>query len=435
MMDIKNIDSRIVKWIEVLRSTQAIPHSMITELTDDLVAIHQRNQKNQMLESLLSCIPEGVEIADSNGNILFVNENVEKIAGFKIRNRIGKNIFDVNPNSLLARTLREKKEIHDTITTAPEMNREVVANAFPIFSDDQMMGAVVLIKDISQVIHLAKKLNQTTNFLHEMYRKNSAHYNFADIIGNSLPMQNVIQLSKKIAPIDSTVLIEGENGTGKELFAHSIHAASDRFDKPFLSINCAAIPEQLLESEFFGHEKGSFTGANKTKIGIFELANGGTLFLDEIGDMPLLLQSKLLRVLQEGEIRRIGGSDTIKVNVRIITATNRDLIQMVSQGDFREDLYYRINVITLRIPSLRERGEDILELANFFITKYNKKFRRTIKGLEQKAVQALYEHPWPGNVRELENVMEYAILTTDTEMLRLENIMTKIPKSIKRDHQ
>ena len=228
----------------------------------------------------------------------------------------------------------------------------------------------------------------------------------------------------------TTVLIEGENGTGKELIAHSIHDSSNRSNNPFFRVNCAAIPEQLLESEFFGHEKGAFTGASKTKVGIFELVNGGTLFLDEIDDMPLLLQSKLLRVLQEGEFRRIGGSETIRVDVRIITATNRDLKQMVSKGDFQEDLYYRINVITLRVPSLRERGEDILELANFFIKKYNKKFRKTIQGLEQSAVRALYVHHWPGNVRELENVIEYAILTTDTAMLSLENIMVKIPTSI-----
>lgn len=431
MMDIQNLDNKLLKWIEVLSSKETITPTKLTELKQDLITIHQ---KNQMLESLLKCIPEGVEIANCEGDILFVNENLENIAGIQIHNRVGKNIFEVHPDSVLARVLRERKEIKDTITTAPEMNKEVIAKAIPILSENHIDGAVVLFKDISQVTSLEKKVYHTTNILQEMYRINSAYYNFKNIIGNSLPMQNVIELSIKIAPVDSTVLIEGENGTGKELFAHSIHVSSNRFDKPFFRVNCAAIPEQLLESEFFGHEKGAFTGVTKTKVGIFELANGGTLFLDEIGDMPLLLQSKLLRVLQEGELRRIGGSGTIRVDVRVITATNRDLKQMVSQGNFREDLYYRINVITLRVPPLRERGDDILELAKFFISKYNKKFRKTVKGLAQSAVQVLYNHPWPGNVRELEDVMEYAVLTTDTEILSIENIMGRIPTSIRRDN-
>ncbi|WP_278342489.1 sigma-54 interaction domain-containing protein [Parageobacillus thermoglucosidasius] len=423
-----NNESSIQKWIEVL-STQkhSVTPSDLSKLLEDLLRVQQMEQTNQLLSALLECLPEGIEITDADGNILYVNENLEKITGIKNSMRLGKNIFDVNPNSLLVKALTERKEISDSLTTAPEMNKEVVATASPIFSNGKLIGAMVLIRDITQVIQLAKQLKQTTKYLHEMYNKNSTRYSFSDILGKSSNIQSVIQLAKKVAPTDSTVLIEGENGTGKELFAHSIHAASLRCDKPFLRVNCAAIPEQLLESEFFGHEKGAFTGAIKTKVGIFELASGGTLFLDEIGDMPLSLQAKLLRVLQEGEIRRIGGSDTIKVDVRIIAATNRDLKQMVNQGLFREDLYYRLNVITLRIPSLRERTEDIPELVEFFIRKYNKKTGKMVKGIEPEAIQALRQHSWPGNVRELENVIEYAILTAEGEMISLENITPKIP--------
>jgi PAS domain S-box-containing protein len=429
-MDNLHLEASILKWIELLstnKSVNSITHSDLSNLSKDLKEINKKNKSNKLFEAVLDCIPEGVEITDETGNILYVNQNYEPISGIKRDSRLGKNIFDVNPKSVLARTLKEGKEIKDTLSTAPEITGKVVVNTSPIFSDKKMIGAILLIRDISEVINLAKKLKQTTNYLNEMYNKSSEHYKFTDIIGESISIQNVIQLAKKVAPMDSTVLIEGENGTGKELFAHSIHESSLRVDKPFFRVNCAAIPEHLLESEFFGHEKGAFTGAGNTKVGIFELANGGTLFLDEIGDMPLLLQSKLLRVLQEGEIRRVGGSKTIKVDVRIITATNRNLKEMVSKGRFREDLYYRINVITIRIPSLKERVDDILELADFFIGKYNKKFQKMILGIEPAAVNALIEHSWPGNVRELENVIEYAVLTTDTELLNLENIRAKIP--------
>jgi PAS domain S-box-containing protein len=432
VMDHSNLEPSILQWIDRLASAKSMNSftpSDFSFLSNDLKQFYQKSKRNKLLEALLESIPEGVEIADEKGNILYVNENLEKITGFKKDARIGKNVFDVNPKSLLARALREKKEIRDTLTTAPEMMNEVVASASPIYSENEIIGAIVLLKDISEVINLGKKLDQTTNYLNEMYNRNSEHYKFTDIIGRSPEIQNVIQLAKRVAPMDSTVLIEGENGTGKELFAHSIHESSLRVDKPFFRVNCAAIPEHLLESEFFGHEKGAFTGASHTKVGLFELANGGTLFLDEIGDMPLLLQSKLLRVLQEREIRRIGGSKTIKVDVRIITATNRDLTEMVKKGSFREDLYYRINVITLRIPPLNERIEDIKELTNYFIQKYNKKFRKKIKGIEPSAMRVLLEHSWPGNVRELENVMEYAILTADYEMLTIENIRAKISKT------
>jgi PAS domain S-box-containing protein len=432
VMDQSNIETSILQWIDRLASVKSINSftpSDFKHLSNDLLQFYQKSKSNKLLEALLESIPEGVEIADDKGNILYVNENLERITGFKKEARIGKNVFDVNPKSLLARALREKKEIRDSLTTAPEMTNEVVASASPICADNKIIGAIVLLKDITEVINLGKKLNQTTNYLNEMYNLNSEYYKFTDIIGGSPEIQNVVQLAKRVAPMDSTVLIEGENGTGKELFAHSIHESSLRVDKPFLRVNCAAIPEHLLESEFFGHEKGSFTGASHTKVGLFELANRGTLFLDEIGDMPLLLQSKLLRVLQEREIRRIGGSKTIKVDVRIITATNRDLTEMVKQGSFREDLYYRINVITLRIPPLKERIEDIKELTHFFIQKYNKKFRKTIKGIEPGAMRVLLEHSWPGNVRELENVMEYAFLTADNERLTIENIRAKIPNT------
>jgi two-component system response regulator HydG len=242
------------------------------------------------------------------------------------------------------------------------------------------------------------------------------------IIGNSAVMQKLIAEVEKIAPSDSTVLILGQTGTGKEVIADAIHAASPRCDKPMVKINCAAIPENLLESDLFGHERGAFTGAKEHKLGRFELANGGTLFLDEIGDMSMPLQSKLLRVIQQGEFERVGSTETIRVDVRLIAATNKDLAAAVAADEFREDLFYRLKVMTLQLPPLRERLEDVPALANHFITKYSEKSRKPIRGIAREAVDALKRYDWPGNVRELENVIERAVVLTETGVIELGNL-------------
>ncbi len=242
------------------------------------------------------------------------------------------------------------------------------------------------------------------------------------IIGNSTVMQKLIAEVEKIAPSDSTVLILGQTGTGKEVIADAIHAASPRCDKAMVKINCAAIPENLLESDLFGHERGAFTGAKEHKLGRFELANGGTLFLDEIGDMSMDLQSKLLRVIQQGEFERVGSTETIRVDVRLIAATNKDLAAAVEAGEFREDLFYRLKVMTLELPPLRERREDVPLLANHFITKYSEKSRKPIRGIAREAVDALKRYDWPGNVRELENVIERAVVLTETGVIELGNL-------------
>lgn len=240
------------------------------------------------------------------------------------------------------------------------------------------------------------------------------------IVGKSPPMLNIYKQIGKVAPTDTPVLIKGESGSGKELIARAIYHYSNRSTKPFLAINCSAIPEHLLESELFGYEKGAFTGADFRRIGKFEQLNGGTMFLDEIGDMPLTLQAKLLRVLQDGSFQRLGSTEEIKTDVRIIAATNKDLEYMVKNNLFREDLYYRINVVTVDVPPLRKRKEDIKELVHYFIQKYNKKLGKTIKGITADALEKLKEHPWPGNVRELENVIQKAMIFCKGDYLSME---------------
>ena len=240
------------------------------------------------------------------------------------------------------------------------------------------------------------------------------------IVGKSPAMLNIYKQIGKVAPTDATVLIRGESGAGKELAARAIYHYSKRSAKPFLAINCAAIPEHLLESELFGYERGAFTGADFKKIGKFEQCSGGTVFLDEIGDMSLGLQAKILRILQDGAFERLGGSETIKTDVRIVAATNKHLEDMVKEGLFREDLYYRLNVVSISLPPLRERKEDIKELAAYFIKKFNRKLGKNIKGITQEALEGLKEHSWTGNVRELENTIQKAMVFCNSDYLSIE---------------
>jgi DNA-binding NtrC family response regulator len=269
-----------------------------------------------------------------------------------------------------------------------------------------------------------RQLERENLVLKQQLRKK---YRFENFIGDSKPIQKVFELIERVADTDSTVLITGESGTGKELIAKAIHYNSYRRDNPMIVINCGAIPEELLESELFGHEKGAFTGAHKMRVGRFELANGGTIFLDEIGDMSPNLQVKLLRVLQEQKFERVGGTRTLQIDVRIIAATNKNLISAVNKGTFRQDLYYRLNVIPIKVPPLRLRKSDIPLLVDFFVKKFNKQKRKRMSGFVPEALDALLAYSWPGNVRELENLVERLIILANSDQIEIDDI----PGSIK----
>jgi len=303
-----------------------------------------------------------------------------------------------------------------TVTFTPIASSNYV-NVYALDTTEKKEMENALKSALAEVRRLRNRLQEENRYLREEIKQ---EIGFDTIIGNSVPQSNLMHKINQVATTDATVLITGETGTGKELIARAIHANSLRRGLPLIKINCAALPTELIESELFGHQKGAFTGALANKKGRFELANGGTLFLDEIGDIPLESQSKLLRALQEREFERVGSNKTIKVDVRVIAATNRVLVKNIAEGKFREDLYYRLNVFPIHSPPLRDRREDIATLAFHFLCKYSKKIGRQIDRIDDSVMQRLQNYHWPGNVRELENIIERAVILSEDRELQLD---------------
>jgi Nif-specific regulatory protein len=329
----------------------------------------------------------------------------------------------------LHRTRKRSPDTEESFICVPIKDRRKTVGALSITYpykqnrnyEDSVQLLTIVTSMIAQSLRLAQLVEQERAQLQDenalLKRELQQKYDFRNIVGTSKEMRDVYEQIAQVAPSGATVLIRGESGTGKELVAHAIHYNSPRSSKPFVKVNCAALPESLIESELFGHEKGAFTGAVARKRGRFELAEGGTLFLDEIGDLSPAMQVKLLRALQEREFERVGGTETIKVNVRLITATNVDLEQAVSDGRFRSDLYYRLNVFSIYLPPLRERKTDILLLADHFLEKYGRQNGKRIKRISTPAIDMLMTYHWPGNVRELENVVERATLVCEGNVI------------------
>lgn len=392
-----------IETINQLMCNIQFPDNIIKNLLD-----------REVLISILDSLACGIQVVDITGEIKYINNKFLSIVGVKKEDRLGKSIFDVSCDGSISGVLKTGKPIINLKNYPKGSSVELVSSAAPIFLSGNIIGAVAVVNDVNDVFILSKQLRESKNLVLKLSEKISylakTTYKIEDVVGECAPMKKVKELVKLSALNDITVLILGETGTGKELIAQSMHSSSLRAKNPFISINCSAIPENLLESEFFGYEKGSFTGAFKTKIGKFELANSGTLFLDEIGDMDLKLQSKILKAIEEKEIQRIGSDSTIPLDIRIIAATNRDLKKMVSQGLFRQDLFYRLNVLTINLPPLRDRKDDIEELCEFMINKFSRKIGRKGITINQKAIDFLREYNWPGNVRELENLLERAII-------------------------
>ena len=385
------------------------------------------------LNTLIETSSDAITIINTLGEVEYWSSQAEKMYGIPLKDIKNKKIskFFKKEDLKLLEILETKKAVFNAYHQ-PRPDKHVLISSSPIIDDQgNLIGAISIDQDITNIVKLNEKLSLTTTEL----QKIKQHYNLqeqigplSEIKGNSVVIQTAKDLALKVAKTDATVLIRGESGVGKELFAQGVHEASLRKDQPFIPINCGAIPEALFESEFFGYEKGSFTGANKDgKAGKVEMADGGTLFLDEIGMLPLDMQVKLLRVLQEREVSRIGGNTSVKVNIRIVAATNSDLEGMVKKGLFREDLYYRLNVVTLKIPPLRERIKDIPVLVNNFIQEYSAKYHTEMPTLLTSAMDMFTGYQWPGNIRELRNVVERMIIFIDKPTIHAEDIMTIFP--------
>ncbi|PAV28303.1 hypothetical protein CIL05_16840 [Virgibacillus profundi] len=372
--------------------------------------IQSLTRRQKVFQTILTHSHEGVQFIDSNGIVRFVNPSFSRITNIPPEERLGKHIDEVSPDGSLAKAFKTRAAVLSHTSSSLGSNVESIANAAPIFSDNKFIGAVTTFQDVTEVKYLTEKLMEHEQKQKVRDQQTSGGYkskhSLDHIIGESEAIKETLNQAKNAARSRSTVLITGESGTGKELLAHSIHTESNFSEQPFVTVNCAAIPESLLESELFGHEKGAFTHAVKQKAGKIELADGGTLFLDEIGDMDLSLQAKMLRVLQEKEFERIGGLKKIHVDFRIIAATNADLEKLVSEGKFREDLYYRFNVIRLEAPPLRKRKKDIPLLVQELLNRIGQKVGFNPMELTEKGTSYLLEHEWPGNIRELENFLE-----------------------------
>lgn len=382
------------------------------EIVNELLAA------NSQINTIIQTVNEGIMLVSEKGEITYCNkasEELLKTSAEYIINRHLKEIFNGSEVDW-PKLLKEGLESREFARVEPKHRISYFITSRPVMAEGKFLGAVITFNPASTLHRLIGE-----------FSGDQIDHSFNTILGISKALEECKQQAALAAKSNSTVLVTGETGTGKDLLARAIHSSSNRKNKPFIAINCAAIPETLLESELFGYEQGAFTGANKGgKPGKFQLADGGTLFLDEIGDMPLFLQAKLLRVLQEGSIERVGGVNKIAVDVRIIAATNRDLEKMVQHGEFREDLFYRLNVIPIEMPPLRERPMDVEILIHHFLEKYGQLLHKTCLRFSSEALQLLRTHTWPGNVRELENTVEYAVNMATSRKITVENLPKRL---------
>ena len=387
----------------------------------------------EWVKIILDSLYDGILIIDSEGIVRYINPAYTRITKVKEEDIIGKKLSDVRKGSYLTEVIKSGKLQLNVHRKMDEV--EYIVNMVPIYGKkNKVLGGISLLNELNDVYKLTEKSNLSKiiiqNLKEHVKSLGSGKYNFDDIIAVDKKSVEIKEFAKRIALTDSNVLITGESGTGKELYASAIHNFSLRKDFPFIPVNCASFEKSLIESELFGYEEGTFTGAKKNgKTGLFQLANGGVLFLDEIGELEYGLQGKLLRVLQEKSIRKIGGSKEIPIDVRLICATNKDLFKLMEEGKFRRDLYYRIAIIPLTIPPLRERKDDIPALANKFISDLSQKYKKDMF-LSQEAIQLLKEYEWCGNIRELKNIIEFTFNMREEKVILKEHLPIKVEENI-----
>lgn len=377
--------------------------------------------------NIFDAMYEGIIIIDSTGTIVYVNHAYSNIVGVPGGKIIGRKMEEVEPASACLKVLKGHPPIINQKILIQSIGVEVLANITPFFINGKLKGIISLFRNVYETINLSnelEKMRDIAQYLHnELNSKTRLPGAFNKLVGNNIYFRQALVLASTASPTDATVMVRGESGSGKEILAEAMQKSSFRKDFPFIKVNCASIPESLLESELFGYEEGAFTGAKKGgKPGKFELAHKGTIFLDEVGDMSPAMQAKLLRVLQEKEVERVGGSKTIPVDVRVISATNKDLETMVVKRQFREDLYYRLNVIPIFLPPLRKRKDDIPLLVDHFMKLYCRDHNRGKVIVSSGVMNTLIGHDWPGNVRELKNVIEHAVVLCAGDMITMDHL-------------
>ncbi|PLX34598.1 MAG: sigma-54-dependent Fis family transcriptional regulator [Clostridiales bacterium] len=401
-MPVKNENGEVIGAVAVFRD--------ITEVLELGSQVTSLKEMTSMFKGIFDSTHDAISVVDQDGYGVLVNRAYTKVTGLTSADVMGKHctVDIAEGESIHLKVLETGKSIMGERMLVGPNRREVVVDAAPIIINSQLKGSVAVIHDFTEIKRLTNELDQAKSII----RKLEAKYTFEDIIGEHTRIADAINKARIAAATPATVILRGESGTGKELFAHAIHNASDRKYSQFVKVNCASINENLLESELFGYEEGAFTGAAKGgRIGLFERGNGGTIFLDEIGEISMGTQVKILRVLQEKEIIRVGGNKSIAIDVRILAATNKNLEKAVAKGQFREDLYYRLNVIPVVIPPLRERKSDISKLVKNFMRKFNQEYGRLAKDISPEALEILELYDWPGNIRELENVIGRAMIS------------------------
>ena len=383
----------------------------------NLLSVREEEQKNaQRFEAVLNFVHDGVLATDVGGLLTVVNPVAEKIFDVQRDEVLGLPVTTVIQDTRIDKVLASGSPEFDQLQQAPAGH--ILTNRIPIRVDGEVKGVVATFQEVSQIEAAERKIRQN------LYGKGMVtRYTFRDILTRDPQMKRLIKLAKDYAKTNATILIQGESGTGKELFAQSIHAYSPRAQGPFVAINCSALPPPLLESELFGYVEGAFTGAKRSgKIGLFEMAHNGTIFLDEIGEMDRTLQARLLRVLEERQVMRLGSDSLIPVNIRVLAATNQDLRRLASQGTFRVDLLYRLNVLNLPMTPLRQRKVDIAYLAEYFLSRYQTEHRRRIEAIPPQISELLERYEWPGNVRELKNVMERLVLSAESGRIEADTV-------------
>ncbi|KAA0549483.1 PAS domain S-box protein [Bacillus sp. BGMRC 2118] len=397
----------------------------ITEVVNLAEEITNLKDIQTMLEAIIQSSEEAISVVDEDGKGILINPAYTRITGLTKENVVGMPATaDISEGeSMHMQVLQTRRPVRGARMRVGPNHRDVIVNVAPIIVDGKLKGSVGVIHDVSEIHSLTNELKRARQIIRTL----EAKYSFDDIIGNSEEMTFAIEQAKLGAKTPATVLLRGESGTGKELFAHAIHNGSDRKFNKFIRVNCAAISESLLESELFGYDEGAFSGAKRGgKTGYFEEANNGSIFLDEIGELSAGMQAKLLRVLQEHEIIRVGGTKPISINVRVIAATNVNLEKGIANGTFREDLYYRLNRLPIHIPPLRQRKQDIPNLCHYLLHKINQDYGRVIEGIADEATRYLMEYHWPGNVRELENILGRAVIYMKPNETKIE--LSHIPK-------